>query len=251
MQKLQQQSVWRLSMKVSVCVPVYNGYDLLSRCVNAVRNWTFCDYELIIIDDRSTDKRIKEFGEKNADIFIQHKDNLGNVTARYNGTIAATGDYIAQLDIDTIVTPHWAEKLVTTFGIDSRIGIVGPIASNIVGLLISNQAKMDSDGLIDIISIAFNCLMFPASFIDEGIMPNTDLYNSQTDYDFCQQALQKNKRVVINPKVMVYHHGWVTPGGEWIEMFNESTRTQAIAKYPEKHQRAKKIIKDLYDGKEA
>ena len=90
--------------KVSVIIPTYNRAYLISRAINSVLNQTYQDFEIIIVDDGSTDNTeevIKEFQEKDERIkYIRHKNNKGEAAARNTGIKAAKNEYISFQDSD-------------------------------------------------------------------------------------------------------------------------------------------------------
>lgn len=66
--------------KISVIVPVYNASKTLHRCVNSILTQTFTDFELLLIDDGSTDKSgeiCDEYSEKDKRVHVFHKLNGG------------------------------------------------------------------------------------------------------------------------------------------------------------------------------
>ncbi|MBC8235758.1 glycosyltransferase family 2 protein [bacterium] len=226
---------------ITICIPVYNNYPILKRCVDAVHAYTDSPYELIIIDDGSTDKAIAEYGQAEADVFIRHEQNVGNVVGRYEGSIIASHNYIAQLDCDTIVTPHWDVKLVQTLADDETIGAVSALLACQTGYIMSSIYKVEceynDDDLIDIESLSFACMMYTKTL---GITPNPGLYNHKTDREFSFRILRAGKRLVINTKVMVYHPNWVTHDGNWVKLFPEGTREDVDN--PTKRAQAERIL---------
>ena len=90
-------------VKVSIVMPVYNGYNFLEKSIESVAKQTLKDVELICIDDGSTDKSLEllnELSEKYGFIKILTQKNQGSGIARNNGIKNATGEYVAFLDAD-------------------------------------------------------------------------------------------------------------------------------------------------------
>lgn len=94
---------------ISVIIPVYNTAKFLSTCIKSVVNQTYPDLEIILVNDASTDSSIhicNTFKKKdNRIILIDKKQNEGVEKARYDGILAATGEYICFVDSD-----DWLEK---------------------------------------------------------------------------------------------------------------------------------------------
>ncbi len=95
-------------MKFSILVPVYNVEKYLEQCVDSLLNQTYKgDYEIILVDDGSTDSSGKicdKFAENNSDkVKIIHKENGGHTSARLEAIKNATGDYCLFCDSDDFV----------------------------------------------------------------------------------------------------------------------------------------------------
>lgn len=94
--------------KISVIVPVYNTGEILRNTIESILQQTFTDFELILIDDGSTDisKRIcDEYKEKDNRIVVIHQANSGICTARNIGISLAKGEYITFCDHDDLYVP--------------------------------------------------------------------------------------------------------------------------------------------------
>ena len=92
-----------MSHLVSVVIPVYNAKDFINETINSVLNQTYTDFEIIIVNDGSTDGTTNEL-EKIEDtrIRIVHQKNTGHSCARNRGIKESKGKYIAFLDADDL-----------------------------------------------------------------------------------------------------------------------------------------------------
>ena len=102
-------------MRVSIIVPVYNAEKVLHYCIDSILNQTFTDYELILVDDGSTDQsgRIcKNYAHKNPRIKYICQQNSGVSMARNTGIRVASGDYICFVDSDDYIDATFLEELV-------------------------------------------------------------------------------------------------------------------------------------------
>jgi len=101
-------------MKVSVIVPVFNVEKYLRKCLDSLVNQTFKDYEVILVNDGSTDSSgniISEYTSKYPFIKSFNKENGGMSSARNLGLNYASGEYIAFVDSDDYVELFFLEKM--------------------------------------------------------------------------------------------------------------------------------------------
>ena len=94
---------------ISVIVPVYNVEKYLEECVESVLSQTFTDYELLLIDDGSTDSSgdlCDQIAKRDVRVRVIHKSNRGSSSARNKGVDEAKGEWIIFLDSDD----KWADK---------------------------------------------------------------------------------------------------------------------------------------------
>ena len=100
-------------MKISIIVPVYNVEKYIDYCIKSILAQTFEDFELILIDDGSTDNSYKicQAYSKYNNIKLFKKENGGVSSARNYGIDHASGKYITFIDSDDFVAPDYLEKL--------------------------------------------------------------------------------------------------------------------------------------------
>lgn len=99
-------------MFFSVIVPIYRVEKYLTRCIESVLSQTCKDFELILVDDGSTDncpKICDSFASENSNIKVIHKENGGLVSARQAGIKIASGEYVFNLDGDDALLPNALE----------------------------------------------------------------------------------------------------------------------------------------------
>lgn len=98
--------------EISIVVPVYNAEKYLRQCVDSVLAQTYPDWELILIDDGSSDRSVTicdEFATSDSRIKRVHTPNGGSSIARNNGIGVAEGKYITFLDADDLLHPQFIE----------------------------------------------------------------------------------------------------------------------------------------------
>ncbi len=122
-----------LKQKVSVVIPIYNAYEETCECIKSVLLNTTLNYELILINDCSTDERINELLSTLEGIpfikIIQNKTNQGFVKNVNLGMEEAENDVVL-LNSDTIVTPKWLSRLIISAYSNSKIATVTPFSNS-------------------------------------------------------------------------------------------------------------------------
>ena len=98
---------------VSVVIPCYNAAKFLEKTVNSVFSQTYSDYELILIDDGSTDNTAEIINSYGGKVRAKFTPNRGASSARNLGTSLATGNFIQYLDADDILLPNALAKRIT------------------------------------------------------------------------------------------------------------------------------------------
>jgi glycosyltransferase involved in cell wall biosynthesis len=110
--------------KVSVIIPIYNVASVVAETLNSVLAQTYTDFEVLIIDDGSTDTSVaicQEF--QDARFRIIHQQNRGLAGARNTGIRHAQGDYLAFLDSDDLWLPEKLERHVQHLDTTPEVGV--------------------------------------------------------------------------------------------------------------------------------
>jgi glycosyltransferase involved in cell wall biosynthesis len=100
---------------ISVIIPVYNAKDYLEDCIDSVLSQTYGNFELLLIDDGSTDgsgEICDAYAEHDSRIKVIHQENSGVSNARNRGLDEAKGDVIGFLDCDDYILPGMYETLI-------------------------------------------------------------------------------------------------------------------------------------------
>jgi len=98
---------------ISVVLPVYNGEKYLVEAIDSILSQTFVDFELILIDDGSTDgsnRILQKYGNSDARLSVYTRENRGLVATLNEGIELARGKWIARMDQDDIALPQRFEK---------------------------------------------------------------------------------------------------------------------------------------------
>lgn len=100
--------------KISIIVPVYNVQEYLAGCLESILAQTFQDFEVICVDDGSTDESgsiAEEYAQKESRIHVIHQKNKGLSGARNTGLDKAKGKYVAFCDSDDYYHPEFLERM--------------------------------------------------------------------------------------------------------------------------------------------
>lgn len=123
---------------ISVILPVFNGDNFLEAAIESVLNQTFASFELIIINDGSTDQSIKvieHFAEKDSRIVVVDRENRGLVASLNQGVQLARANLIARMDADDVCDLHRLEQQLdylktnpNCVAVGSRVLLIDPDA---------------------------------------------------------------------------------------------------------------------------
>lgn len=103
--------------RISVIIPVYNVAPYLGDCINSLLAQSFADFEVLLVDDGSTDGSgaiCDAFAEKDARLIVLHQENGGVCSARNRGIDHARGEFIVFVDADDLVTKEHLEHLMAS-----------------------------------------------------------------------------------------------------------------------------------------
>lgn len=142
--------------RVSVVVPTYNRRDALARCLDSLARQTHPNYEIIVVDDGSTDdtpRLLERFAATHSDLSfrrLRNEPNLGANPSRNRGIREATGSFIALVDNDCVAEPDWLEKLMRGFTSPRVAAVVGRVHSpkprNIYELTLKGTQRLPGPG---------------------------------------------------------------------------------------------------------
>lgn len=150
---------------ISIIIPIYNVESYLEECVQSVIAQTYTDWELILVDDGSTDgsaKIARNWQSRNSRIKYFHKDNGGVSSARNYGLDHSQGEYIMFVDSDDICHPKLLENLIP-FVIEENDIAGCTIAKYEESGVVQNNSKYISEDLISLDQI-YTC------FFNKGIL---------------------------------------------------------------------------------
>lgn len=220
---------------VSIIIPCYNGVMYTRRCLKSILSATRYPYELILVDNGSTDgtgtylsglaRSVAKQGFPYLHAFhvIRNTRNRGVSGALNQGILRSKGQYVCYLNNDTVVSDGWLDRLRGHAERDEMIGIVGCCSHFSRGKVDSSsmawpQLQREIPRIAAFISLKHNGAFEPARYIhgfcmfikrtviqtiglfDEGFYPC-----SGEDFDYSIRARAAGFSLVIARDVMVYH----------------------------------------------
>lgn len=130
-------------INISVIIPVYNVEKYLSKCLDSIINQTYSNFEVILIDDGSTDNSSNicdKYSKKDKRIKAIHNKNKGVSFSRNCGLDIASGKYILFIDSDDTIDEDYLEKLINNSKKEELI------CSNCIVETLVNNKKIDNSG---------------------------------------------------------------------------------------------------------
>ena len=151
---------------VSIIVPVYNAEKNLDRCIESILNQTYKAFELILLNDGSSDasgRICNDYAAKDKRIKVVHKENSGVSDTRNQGLALAKGEYIQFLDSDDWITPDATGLFIRTAK-EYDCEMVIADFYRVIGERVAQKGAIDEDGVMDQITFAENMMQKPADF---------------------------------------------------------------------------------------
>jgi len=198
---------------ISVLFPIYNGATYLKDAVQSIIDQTFTDFEIIIINDGSTDESesiIEEFNDKRIKYFRQNNHGLSATLNRAIGI--ASGEYLARQDQDDISYPRRFEKQVEYLRKHPDCGMVGTWAAIWEGRTETNRAhNHPAESLILKFEMLFdNPFVHSSVMIRRKVLETVGMYSNDKsrqppeDFELWSRVMQKFEIANIPEILLVY-----------------------------------------------
>lgn len=227
----------------SIIILTHNELPYTRECLESIWSRTDEPYELILVDNGSTDGTVEYLQSLDGIKLIQNSTNRGFPAAVNQGIEIATGRYILLLNNDCLVTTGWLRRLLATMCADSEVGLVGPVSNCTSGyqqvpVNYSNLAQMDSfawdwaqehsgyshevDRLIGF------CLLIRRDLIHRiGVLDERFGVGCYEDDDYCRRARNAGFKAMIAGDAFVHHYGsrtFVGSGADFAAILRENER---------------------------
>lgn len=157
---------------ISVIVPVYNVEEYLSKCIDSILHQTYKDFELILIDDGSTDSSYQlclEYAKNDARIRVFQQENSGPGKARNYGLLQSKGELIIYVDSDDWLEPETLQKMYQI------------MVTTQVDLVISGY-YMDTNKKSTSVKVTFDAGYYDKNRLIKEVYPNMIKYHHFYDW---------------------------------------------------------------------
>ncbi len=217
----------------SIIIVTHNQLDYTRQCLDSLRRLTDEPYELILVDNASTDGTVEFLSSLPAAKLIVNDENRGFPAAVNQGIAAAGGSQILLLNNDTILTTGWLGTLLGALHRDPMIGLVGPCSNCVSGaqqveFSYDDLAAMDgfawkwgkaNDGvLVDTDRLVGFCLLIRREVIDTiGMLDERFGIGCFEDDDYCLRAIRAGYRAAIARDAFIHHFGSRTFMGSGVD----------------------------------
>lgn len=151
---------------VSIIVPIYNAEQYLRRCVDSILNQEYTDFELLLVNDGSTDASgdiCEEYGDRDPRVIVIQKENTGVSDSRNRAIDRARGKYLQFLDSDDWITQD-ATRLFVRAAEEYGCDMVISDFYRVVGERLSPKGDIEEEGVLTREEFAAHMMENPADF---------------------------------------------------------------------------------------
>ena len=184
---------------ISVVVPIFNSEKTIIRCINALKKLNYKKFEIILVDDGSTDftpSIIKEIPDKRFKYF--HQENAGPAAARNLGAKQAKGDILAFMDSDCVPYSNWLNKIEKHFKDKEVIGVEGYVKTDKMSIL-TQSVRVDKGGRYLTANIFYRKKEFLQEKFDEQFK-----FAFREDSDLGLRMAKRGK-IIFEKTAKIYH----------------------------------------------
>ena len=208
-------------MLLSIVVPVFNTEKFLPNCLDSIRNQQFRDFEVILVDDGSTDGSsaiCDKYAEIDGRFTVHHRKNSGVSAARNYGILCAKGDYITFVDSDDYIFPFYFKEIIKIIDESSPDVVVtsgyywgNEKKSNVVELNIPHNISTDDNSFYRLLADRVYPSGLVFSVFKRSIAQQIELDESihfYEDLDYQLRAGSYIKHISVNDRIgYLYREG--------------------------------------------
>jgi GT2 family glycosyltransferase len=211
---------------VSLVVLNWNGRAIIQNCLDSLKQLTYANREIIVVDNASTDGSAEYLESIEGIAVIKNTENLGYAAGNNAGIAAARGKYVAVINNDIVVEPSWLSRLVAVAEKDEMVGIISGrqmnyYQRNTIDVLYTHLAydlmmhEKDSKKEYDpsrygrepcrVMGVSGASTMFRKSMFDALHGFDESLYAYHEESDLCMRAFLAGYKCVFVPTAVAYH----------------------------------------------
>jgi len=228
----------------SIVIVTFNQLAYTRMCLESIRFLTDEPYELIIVDNASTDGTV-EYLRSCSDVkLIENAENRGFPSAANQGMLASRGQQVLFLNNDIIATTGWLKRLLSALHSDPRVGLVGPCSNYVSGPQQVEPAYHDLaclDGWAwehgkqknghceEVDRLVGFCLLVRREVLDTiGLFDERFGIGNFEDDDLCHRAIAAGWRAVIARDAYIHHFGHRSFAGAGVDLRALLERNQRL-----------------------
>lgn len=220
----------------SIVILTRNELEYTRRCLDSIAKWTEEPYELVLVDNGSTDGTVDYLRSIAGAVVIDNGENLGFAGGCNQGIAASSGDRILLLNNDTMATPGWLAAMHRALDRSDDMGIVGPRSNNVAGDQLVETVEYDVETAEGLERFARSwsaqhegqgrefprligfCMLVRRQVVERigGFDLRFGIGNFEDD-DFCLRACVAGFRNWICDEAFVHHFGSRTFAGEQVD----------------------------------
>lgn len=194
---------------VSIIVPAYNAEKTLNKCLDSLLNQTLKEIEIIVINDKSTDKTLEilnSYKDNKKIVIIDNKKNLGPAASRNKGLDIAKGKYIGFVDSDDYTDPKMYEEMSSKMTDDIDLVCCGRYNVTKNGMKKVTHDKTETDAkAFSKTSNYITDKLFRKSIIDRYNLYLPEQYSYAEDFAFEIRYRFYSKKMCIIDKPLYYY----------------------------------------------
>jgi len=219
-------------MKTSIIILNWNTLSYLKKCINSIKKYTK-DYELIIVDNGSTEKGTKEYIRKVADKAYFLSVNIGFSRGNNYGASIASGDFLCFMNSDIVVKDNWLEEMYKTFENNKNCGAVGPLGNpkkrRINGktyYFTQYIGQYNKDTKVEFL-VGF-CILIKRELFDEIKGWDEDFFNGFEDSWLSLMVRREGLELIVSAKSNIIHYAGVAHSANKIDYSKSLISNQTI-----------------------
>lgn len=204
-----------LSPKITVVVPAFNEEITIKNCIQSLLDLDYHDYEIILVDDGSTDRTLEEVRKvQGPRVSVIHQENQGKAKALNNGILSSKGEIVVTVDADTKLHKDSLRRIANRFAANHRLGAVaGNVKVNPTsGPLNMLQATEYTTGinLIRKAQSALGCVLVvpgPIAALKREAVECVGMFTDDTfaeDFDITMRVLKEGYQVEYEDGAVAY-----------------------------------------------